>query len=289
MIARLENSEALQAQVAQAELELLNAQQALKALKDNAALAAAQAQLAVAQAQDALDTAQRRLKNLNKPDLKWYQDQVDKAREALTIAQQNVVITDIGALKSALQAAKDALEDITKQLNDLKDLEARYPGGFTEQIKDAQKAYDQAVDNVRVLELQLQQAQTGSSNAVEDAQKALDDALRAQNKALSGPDADAIDLTLAQANVTMAEATLKDAQDRAAKLQSGPDPDQLKLAETRISTAEAALSAAQAALENAELRTTLAGTVADLNLKVGEQVAPGQPVATIADFSGWTV
>ncbi|MBF8282481.1 MAG: HlyD family secretion protein, partial [Anaerolineales bacterium] len=32
-----------------------------------------------------------------------------------------------------------------------------------------------------------------------------------------------------------------------------------------------------------------AGTVADLNLKVGEQVAPGQPVATIADFSGWTV
>ena len=287
VIARLENSEALQAQVAQAELELLNAQQALKALKDNAALAAAQAQLAVAQAQDALDTAQRRLKNLNKPDLKWYQDQVDKAREALTIAQQNVVITDIGALKSALQAAKDALEDITQQLNDLKDLEARYPGGFTEQLKDAQKAYDQAVDNVRVLELQLQQAQTGSSNAVEDAQKALDDALRAQNKALSGPDA--IDLTLAQANVTMAEATLKDAQDRAAKLQSGPDPDQLKLAETLISTAEAALSAAKAAFENAELRTTLAGTVADLNLKVGEQVAPGQPVATIADFSGWTV
>src|SRR3970040_468952 len=177
VIARLENSEALQAQVAQAELELLNAQQALTALKDNAALAAAQAQLAVAQAQDALDTAQRRLKNLNKPDLKWHQDQVDKAREALTITQQNVVITDIGALKSALQAAKDALEDITQQLNDLKDLEARYPGGFTEQLKDAQKAYDQAVDNVRVLELQLQQAQTGSSNAVEDAQKALDDAV----------------------------------------------------------------------------------------------------------------
>src|SRR3990172_8750478 len=47
VIARLENSEALQAQVAQAELELLNAQQSLQALKDSAAMAAAQAQLAV--------------------------------------------------------------------------------------------------------------------------------------------------------------------------------------------------------------------------------------------------
>jgi len=287
VIARLESSEALQAQVAQAELELLNAQQALQTLKDSAALTAAQAQFAVAQAQDALDKAQRGLKNLSSPDLKFYQDQVDQAREALEIAQQNVVITDIGALQAALQAANDALEAATNNLNDLRDLEARYPGGYTEPIKEAQKAYDRAADNVRVTELTLAQAQTGSTHAVEEAQEALDDALRAQAKALSGPDA--IQAALAQADVNLAEATLADTQTRAAKLQSGPDPDQLKLAEARISTVKAALTAARAALENSELRTPLAGTLADLNLKVGEQVAPGQPVGTVADFSGWEV
>jgi multidrug efflux pump subunit AcrA (membrane-fusion protein) len=287
VIARLENSEALQAQVAQAQLELLNAQQALQDLKDSADMAAAQAVLAVAQAQDALEKAQKRLKNLQAPDLQWYQDQVDNARDALEAAQRNAEITDIGALKAGLQAAKDALEDATKRLNELKDLEARYPGGFTDALKDAQKAHDLAVDNVRVMELQLEQAQSGSTNALEDAQEALDDALRAQAKAQGSPDA--IQLSLAQANVKMAEATLKDAQERAATLQAGPDPDQLKLAEERVKTAEAALAAAEAAFENSELRTPLAGTVADLNLKVAEQVAPGQPVVTIADFSGWIV
>ena len=33
----------------------------------------------------------------------------------------------------------------------------------------------------------------------------------------------------------------------------------------------------------------MAGTVVDLNLKAGEQIAPGQVTATLADFSGWKV
>ena len=46
---------------------------------------------------------------------------------------------------------------------------------------------------------------------------------------------------------------------------------------------------ARAALANAELRAPFAGTVTNLDLKVGEFAASGSPVATIADFSSWVV
>jgi multidrug resistance efflux pump len=72
-------------------------------------------------------------------------------------------------------------------------------------------------------------------------------------------------------------------------MQGGPDPDKLASAEARLASAQAGLAAAQAALDNIELRAPFGGTLASLKLKVGEQVAPGVPVATVADFSKWIV
>ncbi len=46
---------------------------------------------------------------------------------------------------------------------------------------------------------------------------------------------------------------------------------------------------ARAALANAEVRASIAGTITKLDLKVGEFVAAGQPVVTIADLSSWEV
>ncbi len=45
----------------------------------------------------------------------------------------------------------------------------------------------------------------------------------------------------------------------------------------------------RAALANAELRTPFAGTITNLDLKVGEFAAAGTQVVTVADFSGWVV
>ncbi len=45
----------------------------------------------------------------------------------------------------------------------------------------------------------------------------------------------------------------------------------------------------RAALANAEVRAPFAGTVTNLDLKVGEYVTTGQTVATIADLSSWVV
>ncbi len=46
---------------------------------------------------------------------------------------------------------------------------------------------------------------------------------------------------------------------------------------------------ARAALANAELRSPFAGTITNLDLKVGEFAASGTPVVTVADFSSWVV
>lgn len=49
------------------------------------------------------------------------------------------------------------------------------------------------------------------------------------------------------------------------------------------------LLAAQNALSSAELRAPFAGTVANLNVKVGEAVGAGSPAITIANFSDWLI
>jgi len=75
-----------QAAVAAAELELVNAQQALDALHENAPLAAAQAELALANARDALDDAERMagyLQDGKRP----IQETIDAAEAALTLAE----------------------------------------------------------------------------------------------------------------------------------------------------------------------------------------------------------
>ncbi len=48
-------------------------------------------------------------------------------------------------------------------------------------------------------------------------------------------------------------------------------------------------AATRAALANAEVRAPFAGTLTNLDLKVGEFATSGQPVLTIADLTGWVV
>lgn len=297
VLARLENSEALRAEAARAELELINAQQALDALKDKAALAAAQAAAAVAHARDELDRAQRHLSGIEYPDIKFYEDRVKDAQEALLTAQENVEIADIGSLRASLQAARDALKTADDRLGKIKAAingcstcdpkRAVTVDGVPQTLEDAQDAYNDAANAVRELEIRLQQTERGNANAVKDAQQKLRDAQEDLDFAKGSPNA--IKLAVAEADVELAKAKLADAQAELAKVQSGPDPDKLAVAQARVASARADLAAARSALAKIELRAPFGGTVASLKLKVGEQVAPGQPVATLADFSKWSV
>jgi multidrug resistance efflux pump len=297
VLARLENSESLQSSVAQAEQELLNAQQALDDLKNNAALAAAQAQMDVAQAQDALDKANRKMRYTNNPDVKFYQDRLTDAQNALLTAQENQQVTDIGSLRASLQHARDNLKDweerlgkVKQDIGNCKECDPKRViaiDGMPLTLDDAQDAYNDAVNAVKELEIKVTQAERGDTTALRDTKEALEDAQRDLQWALQGPDA--LKVLLAQSEVSLAEAKLKDAQTTYAKVKNGPDPEKLAAAEARLKSAQAALTAAQAALEDNELRAPFAGTVARVKLKVGEQVSPGQAVVTLADFTTWEI
>ncbi|MCJ7512517.1 MAG: efflux RND transporter periplasmic adaptor subunit [Anaerolineales bacterium] len=90
------------------------------------------------------------------------------------------------------------------------------------------------------------------------------------------------ELAEAQANVQVAEKAYEDVKD-------GVDPDGLELAQARLTQAEAQLRAAESALAQAELRAPFDGVVTAIDLREGEFVAPGIPVAWVADFSDWRV
>lgn len=235
VMAQLDQRQQLTASVDSAQMELINAQQALKDLQDNAVVATADALQKVADQRDAVREAQRALNNLQAGG-----KQVD-----INSAQANVVI-----LKDRLDKAWDDYKPYqNKPQDDVKRAQ------FLARYSDAQRNYDNAV--------------------------------RLLNN-LQGPATD-IDTAIAQANLSLAQASLALAEQDYEKVKDGPDPDLLSAAQAREKAAESGLVAAKAALANRQLLAPFDGTIAQLNLKVGEQAAPGVTAAVLADFSGWVV
>jgi multidrug efflux pump subunit AcrA (membrane-fusion protein) len=217
IVARLGNREQLEANIANAETELLSAQQALDKLNDDVDTAKVDAVRAIALANRQVRDAQYQLDNFTIP-----------SNMKNLSAMESVV-----AMESLLNQAREAFqpykyypsEDETRK--DLK-----------EKLDEAQADYNTAI---RRLEYET---------ALEEAQSKLDDALSHY-------------------------------QD----LQTGPDPDALASAESRLNAATANLEAAKAARKNLDLEATISGTVVDQNLIAGQTVSAGQPVMTVADLS----
>lgn len=72
-------------------------------------------------------------------------------------------------------------------------------------------------------------------------------------------------------------------------LMKGPAAADLASADAGIAAAQADLTRAQAALADTELHAPFAGTIASLDVKLGEEATPGAPVVQLADFSNWQV
>jgi multidrug resistance efflux pump len=96
---------------------------------------------------------------------------------------------------------------------------------------------------------------------------------------------DEIEQGILDADVIYAEARVAEAERQLEKLQDGPDPDALELAQARLDNAEVQVSAARAALTDLELSAPFAGTVTRLYLRPNEWLIPGQPVLLLADLA----
>lgn len=90
--------------------------------------------------------------------------------------------------------------------------------------------------------------------------------------------------------LAVAQAEIAAAQQQLAEVQV-----QVAVAETAVAQrggvleAQTQVAAAQLALEKRSLTAPFSGTVADVLVDVGETVTAGQPVAIVADLSGWQV
>jgi len=98
-------------------------------------------------------------------------------------------------------------------------------------------------------------------------EKALDDAWAKYRKAIDWLDREAA--------LEKAQARLSEAQKNYGDLQNSANPEET--------------AGTRASLANAELRAPFSGTIAKLDIKVGETAAVGTTVITIADFSKWAV
>jgi multidrug resistance efflux pump len=250
VLARLSGQEQLEASVAAARLELQAAESELLAAQiDRRAL---DDDLSIAQTQ-ALDS-------------------VTQAKDALRTAERRVRSwsnpadqADIDEAKAAVILAEDALD----------------------KARDRYEPFaDKSESNLTRANLLAQLAA---------AQQRYDDAVRRLNS-LQGTSGDEFDLNQAQAELQIAQSRLDRAEADLAMFQEGPDPDAVLLAEsriatadTRVATAESSLLAAESALSDLDLVATMDGSVVDLAITPGEQVSPGRPVITLADFSAWYV
>jgi len=94
---------------------------------------------------------------------------------------------------------------------------------------------------------------------------------------------------LAAQSIVEAEQTLAAAQAKYDRLKKQPEPENVRAAQLAVEAARLALARAEANLKNATLVTPIAGAVAEVKIKAGQQVANGAPLITLADTSAWLV
>jgi multidrug efflux pump subunit AcrA (membrane-fusion protein) len=178
------------------------------------------------------------------------------ALEADLARAEAAVLTEVADAYEALRVAQQRLDNYSVPTK----FDGMSPSESAEAMKvkvdAAREAYEpyQGYDNPR--------------GYIKDLKEDLDNAWADYNQAL--------EWMSREASLDAAEIRLAQAQADHASLQAGD-----------VSAVQGSLAAAQVALSNAELRSPIGGTVASLNIKVGEAVNMGQSAVTVADFSDW--
>ncbi len=256
-------------------------------------------QVAIAQANANLLNAQARYDELRAGA---QAEEIEAARAALAAAQARLdKLTlstengDIAALEATVAGAQANLQQVLDGSSEQQLIEARAnlhsaeaerkraqsaynqvkwrnDVGATKESADLQRAtiaYEAAQARLTDLENGATQSQIAAASAQVRQSQAQLNALRNSRPA---------DIAVLQADVRNAQAQLD-------KLLSGTRPEQLAQAEASIAAATAALQQQLVALSKLELRAPFTGTVASLDVTLGEQVSPGVPVLRLADLA----
>ncbi len=220
----------------------------------------------------AVDGAQARLDRLqSEEDVRGAEAAVANAQAALARLQEGVSGDQLTAARADLanaEAARNQAQAAYDRVAGLPDIGAR-PESLA--LQQATNAYNAAAARLADLQRGSSPADIAGARArVAQAQAALD-ALKAARPA----------------DLAAAEAELRRSQAQADLVVYGARSETRAAAEADVAAANAALAQAQIALAETELRAPFAGTVAQLEIAVGEQ-ATG-PVLVLADLGNWRV
>jgi multidrug efflux pump subunit AcrA (membrane-fusion protein) len=269
LIGRLDNAAETLA-VAQAEARVASLRARLEELR-----AGARAE-EIAAAQAAVDAAQAGLDKLKEgasaaeiaaaeAAVSAAQAAYDQVREGPDTADRTAAEADIANAEASLKVALSAYDEVKWRPNPATLPQAVELEQAQNAFNTAQARYDDLIAGATASELAAAEAE------VERAQ--------AQLEQLKEPPS-AADLAAAEAEVRRAQAELD-------LRQAGTRPEVLAAAEAELQEAELTLEQRKLDLAHTELRAPFAGTIAELTLKVGEQVAAGTPVVQLADLSTW--
>jgi len=259
---------------------------------------------AVAQAEASLASARSHLAALEagprSQEVAAAQASLDAAQARLARLKESTRPEEIAAAKANLEAARSLLQRLyegpDRQVRiaaeaDLANAEAA--------LRQAQAAYDLVAGESNVAMLPQSLALQQATNQY-DAAKARYDALFAPPKAdlVAGVQAQ---IKQAQANlerllkpttqneIDEAQAMVRQTQAQLDLLKAGARDEEIAAAAAVVAEAEAGLEQVRASLADTELRAPFAGTLAALQVKEGEQVVPGSPIAELADLAAWQV
>jgi len=271
VIARLETNQSedeIALALAEAELNVLIAQQALDDIYDSVQIDTAQALLDV-------ETAQQTLEDLLNGDLRQAQavQAVAEAQEAVSQAQRTYYGTRSTASSSTIDAAYAELVLAEKKL---KDQEAKFDDYVNKPDEDLGKANAQlklsAAQAVYDNALRYYNAVTGTGSELDLDLSAADLAAAQAKLAEAERDYERIKDGATPGEISLAEANLALAEARYETLKAGVDPTEVALAEANLANAQAKLALAREDQAVVDLLAPLDGTIMSISASVGEAV-----------------
>lgn len=260
--------------------------------------------IAIAQAEAQVRSAQARIAELeagSRPEeVASAQAAVDIARANLAKIQEGSRPEDIAAAEAALAAAQASYQQVLDGAEDEQLIQAEADLANAEAtLRQAQAAYDdvkwrndvaglpqaseleRATNNYEAARARYDLLVAGANESeianaraqVEQAQATLDKALAPATES---------DIAAAEAEVRRAEAQL-------ALLEAGTRAESIAAAQADLTAAQTTLMQRQLELTDTELSAPFAGTIASLDLEVGEQVSAAAPIARLADLTEWRI
>lgn len=261
LVATGPSKEQRQVSTTNAERELLNAQQSLDDLHENADLMAAQALFDIATAEKALDKARKRVASLQ-------------------AAARSV---DVDSAWSTVVLARDVLDEAREDFEpyEKKSVDNVSRALYQSKLAAAQKQYDDAVTRYNNIIGEANQFELALAEAdVSLLEAQVDKAHTQYDKMKDGPDPDA--LALAEANLATAEANL-------ALAKATTSPEQLAAAQAQVDLAQTALGVIQAQMDKMSVTAPVDGIVLTRLVEPGEVVAPGATLLTVGPLEQLTI